>query len=84
MLPYTTELDKDQHHRYCNDLAGREAEANHNSDLQSNGEFDGKCGLKCHRPESHAYWKGYCLGLREHLLEEQGKLSSFKAQNFEL
>ena len=83
MLPYTTELYKDQYHRYCNDLAGREAEANHNSDLQSNGEFDGKCGLKCHRPESHAYWHGYCSGFRERLLEEQGKLETFKAENFD-
>ena len=84
MLPYSAELQKEQWHRYHNDLAGTEAEANRNSDLQSNGEFDGKCGLKRHRAESHAYWKGYCYGFRERLLEEQGKLSSFKAQNFEL
>jgi len=83
MLPYTSELQKEQWVRCSNDFEGREAEANQNCDLQTNGEFDGKCGLKCHRPESHAYWKGYCLGLREHLLEEQGKLETFKAENFE-
>ena len=83
MLPYSAELQKEQWHRYHNDLAGTEAEANRNSDLQSNGEFDGKCGLKCFRPESHAYWHGYCVGLRERLLEEQGKLETLKGEKLE-
>ena len=83
MLPYSAELEKEQWNRYYNCSESREAEANRNSDLQSNGEFDGKCGLKCHRPESHAYWKGYCYGFRERLLEEQGKLETFKAEKLE-
>lgn len=79
MMPYHFELETDQWQREYMDLAGMEYEASRNSDLQSEGEFDGKCNLAPRRPENHAYWCGFCVGFREYHLTQQNKLAAFEA-----
>ena len=59
-------LSVEQQNRERQDLDAINEEANRNSDLHSDGKFDGVCGLEPSLPQEHSYWSGYCVGLREY------------------
>ena len=61
-----TYLSLEQDNREKQELERINEQASHQTDLYSEGKFDGLCGLEPSRPAEDSYWDGYQLGLREH------------------
>ncbi len=59
-------LSVEQENREKQELERINEQASHQTDLYSEGKFDGLCGLEPSRPAEDSYWDGYQLGLREH------------------
>ena len=59
-------LSVEQEKREKQDLDAITKKANRNTDLNSDGKFDGICGLEPNQIAEDAYWSGYCAGLREY------------------
>lgn len=55
-------------------LAARESQIEAATQLYYEGEFDGKIGSTPSHPESQEYWQGFCRGLRDYWLSQQGKV----------
>ena len=63
----------EQQQRVESAYAARSEEANLNTDLCTEGRFDGIIGLDPRFPEIIPYWQGYVDGLRHFWLSQQQK-----------
>ena len=59
-------LSLEQEKREKQDLGAINEQANRNTDLHSDGLFDGVCGLEPSLLQEQSYWSGYCAGLRKY------------------
>lgn len=73
MLPINIALEIEQEQRAKNSHAAIEADLARQSELHSNGEFDGKIGLEPSHPEEISYWSGYEVGLRQYWCKKLGR-----------
>lgn len=71
-MPNDLLLQQEQDQRLLNDLAAFDHQIESETDLYSDGLFDGVIGLNPSRPEDQNYWQGYELGLRRYWANKLG------------
>ena len=69
---HTIALEIEQQQRIENDLAAYEHQINRETDLYSEGKFDGIIGDEPTQIESQSYWEGYQVGLRKYWEKRKG------------
>jgi hypothetical protein len=72
IMPHDLILEQEQEQRLLNDLAALDRQIELETDLYSEGLFDGAIGLDPSRPEDQNYWQGYELGLRKYWVNQLG------------
>jgi len=69
-------FEREQQQRVQNDLLvvqnQKQEEASLNTDLYSNGYFEGYTGGEPSHPEEQSYWSGYQIGSREYWAKKLG------------
>jgi hypothetical protein len=65
-------LSVEQEKREKQELDRIHNEANLETDMYSEGFFDGLIGEEPSTPERHSYWSGYSIGYREYWANKRG------------
>lgn len=71
-MTYSINCDREQTTLEANSIAAYEAQLEKETDLYSNGMFDGAIGLAPSTPEEQSYWQGYCEGYRKYWINQLG------------
>lgn len=69
---FNSYVSLDRKNRERQGLEAIHEEASLNTDLYSDGYFEGYIGCEPSHPEQHSYWSGYQIGSREYWAKKLG------------